>query len=117
MRLRFLLDERTNYQIAPYLRRLGHDVTAIGQDYPFSLKDCEILAIARREQRIVIINDRDFGEMIVGDGDAHHGVILFRLGQAATEDLIQRMDDVLRAHVGDLHGYLVVSRTRIRLRG
>jgi len=33
---RFLLDERANYQVAPRRRRLGHDVIAVGQNYPAS---------------------------------------------------------------------------------
>lgn len=99
---RFLLDESTNYRIAPHLRRLRHDVTAIGQDYPASLRDIDILAIAVRERRIVITNDKDFGELVVRETRAHTGVILFRLGAVTTEELIARLDDVLAHHSDDL---------------
>ncbi|MCC7367972.1 MAG: DUF5615 family PIN-like protein [Chloroflexi bacterium] len=116
LHLRFLLDESTNHQIAPHLRQLGHDVTAIGQDYPFSLKDRETLEIAAREQRVVITNGRDFGEMVVREGLPHSGVLLLRLGEVTTTQLIRRLDDVLRAHASVMHLFLVVTRARVRVR-
>ena len=113
---RFLLDESSNYQIAPHLRRLGHDVTAIGQDYPASLKDVQILTIAVREQRIVITNDRDFGELIVRETRPHAGVILFRLGSVTTDELIARLDVVLTEYAHLLGQFVIVSRQRVRSR-
>ena len=113
---RFLLDESTNYHIASHLRRLRHDVTAIGQDYPASLRDIDILTLAVREGRIVITNDRDFGELVVRVGQPHAGVILFRLGSVTTEELIARLDDVLRRHSEDLDHLIIVSRNRVRVR-
>jgi predicted nuclease of predicted toxin-antitoxin system len=113
---RFLLDESTNYHLAPYLRRLKHDVTAVGQDYPASLKDVDILAIAVREHRVVITNDRDFGELVVREAQAHAGVILFRLGTVTTADLIARLADVLTSHSDDLDHLIIVSRSRVRVR-
>jgi predicted nuclease of predicted toxin-antitoxin system len=63
--VRFLLDESADFRLAPFLRDLGHNVTAIAHDFPQSLLDTEVLAIALRERRTLITNDRDFGEMIV----------------------------------------------------
>jgi predicted nuclease of predicted toxin-antitoxin system len=113
---RFLLDESANYQIAPHLRHLGHDVTAVGQDYPASLKDVDILAIARREQRIVITNDRDFGELVVREAAPHAGVILLRLGAVTTDELIARLDEVFAQHGHFMGELLIVSRKRVRIR-
>jgi predicted nuclease of predicted toxin-antitoxin system len=116
LRHRFLLDESTNYQIAPHLRTNAHDVTAVGQDYPASLKDTEILAIAVAEQRIVITNDRDFGELVVREGRPHAGVILLRLGSVTTDELIARLDEVLAQYEEFAGRLVVVSRSRIRVR-
>lgn len=63
--MRFLLDESADFPLAAFLKIQGHDVTAIAHDYPHALKDQEVLAIARQEQRILITNDRDFGELLV----------------------------------------------------
>ncbi len=62
--MKFLLDESADFPLASFLKQLGHDVTAIAHDYPHALKDREVLSIAREEQRILIANDRDFGELI-----------------------------------------------------
>jgi predicted nuclease of predicted toxin-antitoxin system len=113
---RFLLDESTNYLIAPYLRQRGHNVTAVGQDYPACLRDIDILAIAVQEQRIIITNDRDFGELVVRESQSHAGVILFRLGSITTEELIARLKEVLTDHAHLLDQLVVVSRRRVRSR-
>ncbi len=77
--MRFLLDESAEYRIATFLRQAGHDVTAIAYDHPQGLADIEVLRIAEAERRILITNDRDFGELIFRRGLSHSGVIYFRL--------------------------------------
>src|SRR5690349_9809859 len=77
--MRFLLDESADYPLAGFLISLGHDITAVAHDYPFALKDIEVLAIATAERRILITNDKDFGELISRRRLPHAGVIPFRL--------------------------------------
>src|SRR5947209_2070261 len=62
--MRFLLDENMEFRVATALRAWGHDVTAIAYDYPHALEDLEVLSLARTERRILLTNDRDFGELI-----------------------------------------------------
>ena len=76
----FLLDESADFPLAKVLTDLNHDVTTIARDYPHALKDREVLAIAQREERVLLTNDRDFGELIFRQQLPHSGVILFRLG-------------------------------------
>jgi len=47
--------------------------------YTRSIEDHEVLEIARAEDRILITNDKDFGELIYRQQLEHTGVILFRL--------------------------------------
>jgi hypothetical protein len=51
--MRFLLEESAEARIAELLSVRGHDATRIGRDYPAGLPDGEVLALARREQRII----------------------------------------------------------------
>lgn len=91
-------------------------MTAIAHDYPHALKDQEVLAIAWQEQRILITNDRDFGELLVRQRLAHAGVILFRLHN---EDLITKqrwLTYVLTHHARDLHHLIVVTDQKVRIR-
>lgn len=50
--MRFLVDASPDARHAGHLRSLGHDVTRVGTDYPATMKDVDILALAYGEQRI-----------------------------------------------------------------
>jgi len=69
--MKFLLDENVEFRIATFLTQEGHDVTAIAYDYPYALSDVQVLSIAASENRILITNDRDFGELIYRQKYAH----------------------------------------------
>jgi hypothetical protein len=57
-----------------------------------------LLAIAWREQRILLVADRDFGELIFHQGLAHTGIIFFRLPGAPLQTKIEQLDAVLERH-------------------
>jgi hypothetical protein len=61
--MKFLLDQNADRRFASYLRGLGHEVTVVSVDYPPGLPDADILAIAQREGRVILTNDRDFGSL------------------------------------------------------
>ena len=114
--MRFLLDEGLPYRLVAHLQALGHDVTAVGHDYPHALADREILGIATAERRIVLTNDKDFGDLNVRDRLRHEGVILFRLGYVSLDDRIGYLERVLADHADRLRELIVVSRRGIRVR-
>lgn len=114
--MRFLLDESADFRLGRYLETLGHDVTAISRDYPQALEDQEVLAIAVREERILITRDRDFGELIFRQQQVHRGVILFRLGVSELQEATQRMDEIVE-YLRDSPGqFIVVTGRGIRIR-
>lgn len=114
--MRFLLDESADYPLAEFLHQLGHDVTAIAHDYPQALSDEDVLAIAVREQRILIANDRDFGELVFRHHHPHAGVILFRLGAESIETKQLWLLHVLEQYQDQLEHFLVITEQRIRVR-
>src|SRR5688572_19198789 len=114
--MRFLLDENAEYRIAAFLTALGHDVTTIAHDYPAGLDDEVVLAIAQQEDRILITNDRDFGELIIQRQLAHAGVILLRLRSQSVQVKITRLAAVLTSHSAQLGQFIVVTDRRIRVR-
>ena len=114
--MRFVLDESVDFPLADFLRQLGHDVTAVAHDYPHALQDREVLRIAFNERRVLITNDRDFGELVVRQRMAHAGMILLRLG---AEDLATKqwwLRHVLEQHAQDLGGIVVVTEPGVRVR-
>ena len=114
--MRFLLDESADLLLAAYLDALGHDVTSIVRDHPRALNDKDVLEIARREQRVLITNDTDFGELVFRQRMPHPGVILIRLG---AEDLSTKtvwLDRVVRDHRDRLAEFVVITDRGIRIR-
>jgi predicted nuclease of predicted toxin-antitoxin system len=73
--MKFLFDQSADFRLIDHLRGISHDVTAISRDYPHSLADEDVLAIAHRERRILVVADRDFGELIFNQGLSHAGVL------------------------------------------
>ncbi len=115
--MRFLLDQSAEARIAAFLTRLGHDATRVGRDYPAGLPDEQVLAIARRERRVLIANDKDFGELIVRRNLPHAGVILFRFPlDAIAQQKIAALEDLLVTHGTQLDRLLVVTPRGVRVR-
>jgi predicted nuclease of predicted toxin-antitoxin system len=115
--MRFLLDQNTDARLLTYLKQLGHDVTQIHRTYPQSIPDPEILSLARREKRILVTDDRDFGEWVFRFKHPHAGVIFLRLGTYAPLELkIARLSFVLTHYKDQLDQFLVVKRGSVRVK-
>lgn len=114
--MKFLLDESADSRLASYLTNRGHDVTIIARDYPQALSDQEVLSIAQHEGRILIANDRDFGELIFRQCLPHSGVILFRLRTTALTAKLSRLEHVLTHYSDRLNNFIVVTDHRVRVR-
>jgi predicted nuclease of predicted toxin-antitoxin system len=114
--MKFLLDQSTDARLSPFLKHLGHDVTRIGSHYPPGLPDLEVLSLARKKQRILITDDRDFGELVFRLKRPHAGVIFLRLGTYAPLKLkIERLTFVLTQYSEQLDQFLVVTNDAVRI--
>ena len=114
--MKFLLDQSTDARLLSYLKHLGHDATQIHQTYPESIPDEEVLSIARQEERILITDDRDFGELVFHQQLPHAGVIFLRLGTYAPLELkIERLSYVLTHYADQLDQFLVVKKGNVRV--
>ena len=76
--MNFLVDEGVDAPIVYALREEGHDVLYIAELDP-GIDDEVILEQARREERILVTLDKDFGELVYRLKKIHAGVILVRL--------------------------------------
>jgi predicted nuclease of predicted toxin-antitoxin system len=115
--VRFLLDESADARLAHHLRELGHDVTTIAANYSAGMKDTEVLAISEAEERVLITNDPDFGELVFAQRQSHVGVVLIRLESGAgLEVKIARLDAALDRMSDFPKAFVVVTKHRIRIR-
>ena len=111
------LRPKRDFRLIPHLRKLGHDVSAISCEHPHGLADEAVLAIAREEQRILLVADRDFGELIFHEGLLHTGVVFFRLPGADLQTKIAHLNTVLKDHADELSRgeFIVVMPGQVRV--
>ena len=76
--MKFLADECCSVALVASLRNHGHDVLYIKEQKPGSTDD-EVLSIAYNEDRILITEDTDFGELVYRLKKPSKGIILIRI--------------------------------------
>jgi len=68
------------------LRKLGYDITSIGEDDP-GITDTSVMETAEREQRLILTFDRDYGELIFKHNHKpEQGVLYLRLSAYLPEE-------------------------------
>ena|SRR2546425_11021223 len=114
--MQLFADENIAAQIVSQLRGLGHDVL-----YPPETEgraDDEIwLEKARSAERILITDDKDFGELVFRKKMASAGVVLLRLHRLPLPDRVQwlqsRWEQILSRSPAN---FVVVTERKIRIR-
>jgi predicted nuclease of predicted toxin-antitoxin system len=85
--MRYLVDECTGPYVGRWLREQGYDVYSVGEQSP-GWPDLQVLAHAVNENRVVISNDKDFGELVFKNRLAHCGIVLMRLDDERLDNKI-----------------------------
>jgi predicted nuclease of predicted toxin-antitoxin system len=111
---RLLVDENFPKRAWEALAASGHDVAAVGRDAP-GLDDVNILVWAKREQRVLVTYDTDFGDLIFQRGvPPPPAVLLVRPQPAEPEEALSL---VLRALSEQIDGaFVVVTAQGLRRR-
>lgn len=99
--MRFLADESCDFAAVRALRGLGHDVLAVSEFQTRSV-DEELMALALREDRILLTEDKDFGWLTFAARLESPGIVLIRFPASARAGLA----DAIRQLV-DEHGTLL----------
>jgi predicted nuclease of predicted toxin-antitoxin system len=93
----------------------GHDCVWAG-DWSSDPGDAEILETARREERVLVTLDKDFGELAVVQAQPHAGIV--RLVELRGSQQVEACLSVLQKYHGELlSGAIVtVESWRVRIR-
>ena len=83
--MNFVADESCAMPVVQELRKAGHDVIAISETAQGATDD-EVLQLSVNKRRVLITEDRDFGELVYARGRSSAGVILVRF-PGATHNL------------------------------
>jgi len=84
--VRFLADESCDFSVVRALRAEGHDVLAITESAAGS-DDTTVMDMAVREGRILLTEDKDFGQLVYAYSQRSSGVVLLRYPAAARKAL------------------------------
>lgn len=114
--MRFLADENIERAVVELLRRGGHDVAYVAEGGG-SPSDDEVLERARRERRILLTNDKDFGELVFLQGRLAAGVLLLRLEEERARVKARRVAEIVGRLGRRLPGrFTVAGDGRVRSR-
>jgi predicted nuclease of predicted toxin-antitoxin system len=113
---RFLADENVSRLVIEQLRIAGYDVTRVGE-ISLGAADDDVLATARREDRVLITEDRDFGELVIRQRLNVRGIVLLELDRLSNGAEADRVAAVISTTGEKLLGNLIVIEPgRIRIR-
>jgi predicted nuclease of predicted toxin-antitoxin system len=113
--LRFLADESCDFAVVRVLRTEGFDVVSVAEASA-GADDERVMAMALREHRILLTEDKDFGQLVFAAGSKSLGVGLIRFPASARSAVGARMLELVRKHADRLTGsFVVLQPERIRI--
>lgn len=114
--MQFLANENIPKSLIGLLRLDGLDVASV-QETMRGASDVSVLSRARSEHRILLTQDKDFGELAARRGlPPECGVVLFRLSGSDPASVTKRMLEAIRSRNDWAGRFSVVTEDRIRVR-
>lgn len=114
--MKFLADECCDALFVAGLRGDGHDVRFVTEFAP-GAGDETVLKMAAAQERVLLTEDKDFGELAVRLGYPSYGIVLLRMDPADSDAKLARLREVLRRHASRLaHTFVVVEHGKARFR-
>ena len=113
--MQFLADESCDFAVVRALRAAGHDVNTVSDVAP-GAEDHRVAALAESESRVLLTEDKDFGQLAYAIGHSTLGVMLIRYPAHARSALSAAIVEVV-AEFGDrlVGAFVVVEPGRARL--
>ncbi len=113
-KIKFLANVNVEKPLIDFLNEKGFDikwVTNIDKRMP----DDRVCELANSEQRIIITNDKDFGEIVFYQKKIAYGIILLRVkGQKSAEKIVV-LDKLLENYQDKIaNHFVVITKTKFR---
>ena len=102
--MKLLANESVEGPTVSALRKAGHSVLSIAETTP-GIEDTAVLAIAVKEEALLLTADKDFGELVFRNHEEHYGVLLIR---SVEDDLEENAANTLAAI--EQHGPELLNR-------
>lgn len=112
--IKFIADVNIEKPIVDYLLEKGYDIKWI-PDYNCEILDEELLKLANKEKRILITNDKDFGEIVFLQKKLSSGLILLRVKGQKAEDKVRLIKRLLHDYSDKiLNHFIVITENKFR---
>ncbi len=115
-KIKFLVDESSGGKLYNFLLLKGFDAKFVSGFMPRA-SDSDVLDFAEKEERILITNDKDFGELVFRFNKPATGVILLRLSLDTPKNRQTYLDSLLNNFSDKLESnFCVVTESHVRVR-
>lgn len=101
--MRWLVDECVDAALVAYLRMNGHDAVYMSDIAPRST-DAEVIARAQADGRLLLTEDKDFGDLVFRQAFPVPGLILLRIPPTRSNLKIARLQAAIEKFGDDLIG-------------
>lgn len=114
--MRFLADESCDFTVMQALRAAGNDVLCVSEITPRA-EDFEVIKLAGDEERILLTEDKDFGQLVYSHGQKTVGVIFLRFPTSARRHISRDIVKLVKQQAEKLAGcFITVQPGRVRIR-
>ena len=113
--IKFIADVNIEKVIVGLLLENGYNVKWL-PDYGCEILDADLLNMANTEKRILVTNDKDFGELTFLQKKLSTGIILIRVKGQEPQNKIKVMKKLLQNYSDKLlYHFVVVTKGKIRI--
>jgi predicted nuclease of predicted toxin-antitoxin system len=114
--LKLLADENIAGDIMAWLRANGCEVLDAAEQMAQEV-DSVLLRTAEAEGRLLLTEDKDFGELVFRDRLNSHGVILLRMGRLTIPQRVRRLAETWSIVESNPSGrFIVITAQKVRVR-
>lgn len=116
--MRFLFDMGISPKSASFLQMLGYEAVHLHDQGLERLPDSAILEKARREGRILLTHDLDFGVLMAASGSELPSVVVFRLRDMRPTNVNRHLQYIVAQYqeVLEQRSFVSVKEGQIRVR-
>ena len=113
--MRFLADECCDKGLVRALRASGYDVLSVSDISPRA-GDRDVIRLAVHEKRILVTEDKDFGQLVFAHGQKTIGVIFLRFPSSARSQILKEVLKLVKQQGERLAGsFVAVQPGRVRI--
>jgi predicted nuclease of predicted toxin-antitoxin system len=89
--MRFLLNMNVSREVGKAIAELGGEFIHARDANLATADDRVVIQVARREDRVIVTHDLDYGDLLMLSGEPHVSVIIFRLRRSAPLVMCKRL--------------------------